>query len=131
MPVTITEATSNASSSLKKTLVANGWAAFAFSRISTVPTPGSSFGPSLALQPPPLGTAGVYPDGMKIIAINGSPRKDWNTALLLQRALDGAAGMGAQTRLVHLYDLAFTGCTSCFSCKMKGSACAGLCCGQG
>ncbi len=27
---------------------------------------------------------------MKIIAINGSPRKNWNTARLLEAALDGA-----------------------------------------
>lgn len=27
---------------------------------------------------------------MKAIAINGSPRKGWNTDLLLQKALDGA-----------------------------------------
>ena len=28
---------------------------------------------------------------MKILAINGSPRKSWNTATLLQEALKGAA----------------------------------------
>ena len=28
---------------------------------------------------------------MKAIAINGSPRKNWNTDLLLQQALKGAA----------------------------------------
>ena len=27
----------------------------------------------------------------KVIAINGSPRKNWNTAIMLQSALEGAA----------------------------------------
>ena len=56
---------------------------------------------------------------MKIIAINGSPRKNWNTATLLGKALEGAALNGAETELVHLYDLDYKGCTSCFSCKLK------------
>ena len=29
---------------------------------------------------------------MNTIAINGSPRKNWNTAMLLENALKGAAG---------------------------------------
>ena len=57
---------------------------------------------------------------MKVIAINGSPRKKWNTAILLEKALEGAASQGADTELVHLYDLDFKGCSSCFSCKLKG-----------
>ena len=64
---------------------------------------------------------------MRVVAINGSPRKDWNTATLLQHALDGAASAGAETRMVHLYDLAFAGCHSCFACKRKGNTCGGLC----
>jgi multimeric flavodoxin WrbA len=57
---------------------------------------------------------------MKIIAINGSPRKQWNTATLLGKSLEGAGSRGAETELIHLYDLDFKGCTSCFSCKLKG-----------
>jgi multimeric flavodoxin WrbA len=64
---------------------------------------------------------------MNVIAVNGSPRKDWNTATLLKNALEGAESVGAQTKLVHLYDLTYTGCTSCFSCKRKGNASKGLC----
>jgi len=56
----------------------------------------------------------------KIIAINGSPRKDWNTETLLNKALEGAASQGAQTELVNLYDSDYTGCISCFACKKKG-----------
>jgi multimeric flavodoxin WrbA len=64
---------------------------------------------------------------MKIFAINGSPRKQWNTAMLLSRALEGAASQGAETELVHLYDLDFEGCISCFSCKTIGGESYGKC----
>jgi hypothetical protein len=40
---------------------------------------------------------------MYILAINGSPRKSWNTAKLLQSALKGAEDCGADTELIHLY----------------------------
>lgn len=64
---------------------------------------------------------------MKIIAINGSPRKDWNTAILLNKALEGAASKGAETELIHLYDLNYKGCISCFSCKVKNGQSYGMC----
>lgn len=64
---------------------------------------------------------------MTVIAINGSPRKDWNTATLLARTLEGAAAAGAQTELVHLYDLDFKGCRSCFACKIVGGSSEGKC----
>lgn len=64
---------------------------------------------------------------MKVIAINGSPRKKWNTAMLLEHALEGAASKGAETELVHLYDLDYKGCTSCFACKLKGGKSYGKC----
>jgi len=64
---------------------------------------------------------------MKVIAINGSPRKKWNTATLLEKALEGAASEGADTELIHLYDLTYKGCTSCFACKLKGGKSYGKC----
>ena len=64
---------------------------------------------------------------MRVLAINGSPRKKWNTATLLENALEGAASRGAETELVHLYDLDFKGCTSCFACKLKGGKSYGKC----
>lgn len=64
---------------------------------------------------------------MKIFAINGSPRKNWNTATLLNKALEGAASLGAETELIHLYDLNYKGCTSCFACKIKGGKSYGEC----
>lgn len=64
---------------------------------------------------------------MKVIAINGSPRKEWNTATLLEKALEGAASEGAETEMIHLYDLNFKGCTSCFACKLKDGKSYGKC----
>ena len=58
---------------------------------------------------------------MKAIAINGSPRKGWNTDLLFQEALRGAADAGAETELIQLSDLTFSGCRSCFACKRAGA----------
>ncbi len=58
---------------------------------------------------------------MKAIAINGSPRKGWNTDMILQAALKGAADAGAEVEMIHLYELNFTGCKSCFACKLKGA----------
>ena len=64
---------------------------------------------------------------MNIIAINGSPRKNWNTATLLEKALEGAASRGAKTTLIHLYDLNYKGCHSCFACKKKDGKSYGTC----
>ena len=64
---------------------------------------------------------------MKIIAFNGSARKNWNTATLLEKALEGAASTGAETELVHLYDYKYQGCISCFACKTRGGKSYGEC----
>lgn len=64
---------------------------------------------------------------MKTLAFNGSPRKNWNTATLLNKALEGAASQGAQTEMYHLYDLNYKGCRSCFACKTIGSKSYGKC----
>lgn len=56
------------------------------------------------------------------LLINGSPRKNKNTAQLLQKAMEGAASAGAEVEMVNLYDrsLNYKGCMSCFACKIKG-----------
>ena len=64
---------------------------------------------------------------MKILAINGSPRKTWNTAQMLESALAGCRDAGAETKLVHLIDLNFKGCISCFGCKRLGGPSYGQC----
>lgn len=64
---------------------------------------------------------------MKVLAFNGSPRKSWNTATLLKKALEGAGSEGAETELIHLYDLNYKGCISCFACKTKDGKSYGKC----
>ncbi|MBU3218479.1 flavodoxin family protein (plasmid) [Clostridium estertheticum] len=68
---------------------------------------------------------------MKVYAINGSPRKNKNTATLLQKALDGvkeaAKDKEIETEIINLYDLNYTGCKSCFACKRLGGKSYGKC----
>ncbi len=66
---------------------------------------------------------------MKIIAINGSPRKGWNSDKLLEKWVEGVKSVlpDAEVKTVNLYDLKFTGCRSCFACKMKGGKFFGTC----
>jgi multimeric flavodoxin WrbA len=64
---------------------------------------------------------------MKVLATNGSPRTKCNTATVLHHALEGAASQGAETELVHLYELNFKGCISCFACKLKNGESYGRC----
>ena len=56
---------------------------------------------------------------MKTIILNGSPRKNWNTALMLKEAQKGALSVGAETEYIDLFDLSYTGCRSCLACKRK------------
>ena len=58
---------------------------------------------------------------MKTILLNGSPRKNWNTAMMLKEAKKGAESTGAQTEYIDLFDLSYTGCRSCMACKRKGA----------
>lgn len=64
---------------------------------------------------------------MRLIAFNGSPRKKGNTAALLEHACKGAKSEGAQVELIHLYDLDYKGCISCFACKRIGGKSYGHC----
>jgi multimeric flavodoxin WrbA len=64
---------------------------------------------------------------MKAIGINGSPRKKWNTATLLEKVLEGTAMLGADTELIHLYNLNYKGCMSCFKCKLMDGNSYGHC----
>lgn len=66
----------------------------------------------------------------RIYAINGSPRKTWNTAILLDKALEGAKAAEPDeivTERIDLYDLDYTGCRSCFECKRIGGNNYGKC----
>ncbi len=60
----------------------------------------------------------------KIIIIDGGPRKNMNTAKLLQRFAEGAKSVDSdvEVKTVRLYDLDYKGCMSCMACKLKGKA---------
>ncbi len=57
---------------------------------------------------------------MKVLAINGSPRKSGHTVELLETALASAEKHGAQTFLIHLADYNIEHCRGCNAC-VKGS----------
>ena len=63
----------------------------------------------------------------KVIILNGSPRKNFNTAQLLKEAQKGAESAGAEVEYINLVDVNFKGCMSCFACKRKGLDLEGLC----
>ena len=55
----------------------------------------------------------------KIVVINASPRTTWNTSTLVREAAKGAEAEGAEVKEFDLYKLEkFTGCISCFGCKL-------------
>ena len=64
---------------------------------------------------------------MRILAFNGSPRKNGTTATLLNNALEGAASRGAKTEFIQLNELNMRGCQGCFSCKKRGGESYGKC----
>ncbi|MBS3809605.1 MAG: flavodoxin family protein [Desulfobacterales bacterium] len=61
---------------------------------------------------------------MDVVAINGSPRKNGNTATLIRAILEGAASTGAQTTEAVIHDLDMKGCQGCFSCRKNHGICA-------
>ncbi len=56
---------------------------------------------------------------MKVLAILGSPRKNGNTAIMLDAALS-ALPKDAEIRKIFLGDLEFSGCGPCRECKTTG-----------
>lgn len=62
---------------------------------------------------------------MKVIAFNGSARKDGNTAILLNKVLDEIRGEGIETELYQLAGKKIQGCIACYKCmKNKDNRCA-------
>ena len=62
---------------------------------------------------------------MKVVAFNGSARKDGNTAALLQTVLDELGQAGIDTELVHLAGTHIHGCIACYGCfRNKDQRCA-------
>ena len=58
----------------------------------------------------------------KIIVIDGGPRKNFNTASMLQKFVDGASSVNSDidVKTIRLYGLDYKGCMSCMACKIKG-----------
>ena len=56
--------------------------------------------------------------------IDGGPRKNFNTASMLQKFAEGATSVSSdiEVKTVRLYDLDYKGCMSCMACKIKGRA---------
>ncbi len=52
-------------------------------------------------------------ESVKVLGINGSPRKYGNTYKLLRLALEAAKMEGADTELIHLYDYEIKPCIGC------------------
>ncbi len=63
----------------------------------------------------------------KVVILNGSPRKDWNTAKMCESFASGVKESGNDAEIINLYDLTFKGCRSCFACKLKGGKNFGRC----
>lgn len=62
---------------------------------------------------------------MKVVAINGSARKDGNTAILLKTVLEVLQAEGLETEGVQMAGHHLQGCVGCFKCfKKKDGRCA-------
>ncbi len=57
---------------------------------------------------------------MKIIGIDGSPRKNGNTEKLLKKVLAGATEAGGATEFLKLADLTIKYCQGCGTCRATG-----------
>lgn len=66
---------------------------------------------------------------MKFLTINGSPRKNCNTATILRHVMDGAlkAAPDVECEQINLYDHDYKGCISCYECKRLGGKSYGRC----
>ncbi len=58
-----------------------------------------------------------------IYALNGSPRKGWTSEELLDSFIRGVRETDPEidVKKVHLYDLDYKGCRSCYACKLKST----------
>jgi multimeric flavodoxin WrbA len=62
---------------------------------------------------------------MKVVAINGSPRKGGNTEILLKKALAPLAAAGWKTEFIQIGGARIRGCQACYQCfEKKNSRCS-------
>ena len=63
---------------------------------------------------------------MKVVAFNGSARKDGNTAILVRKVFAELEAEGIETELVQLYNKHLRGCIACLKCaETQDSTCSG------
>jgi len=54
---------------------------------------------------------------MKVVAFNGSPRKNGNTSLLVERVFEELRKEGIETESIHFGGRPLRGCTACLKCR--------------
>lgn len=58
---------------------------------------------------------------MTVIGINGSARKDGNTAIIIHKVFEELNKNGIETELIQLADYEMQPCRGCFACKGQGN----------
>lgn len=56
---------------------------------------------------------------MKVVGINGSARRDGNTALIIKAVFEELEAEGIETELVQLHGKTLVPCKACFGCRGK------------
>lgn len=56
---------------------------------------------------------------MKVIGINGSSRKDGNTAIIIRTIFEELNKRGIETEFIQLADVDIEPCRACFAVKVK------------
>lgn len=62
---------------------------------------------------------------MKVVAINGSPRRGGNTEIMLNAVLEPLREAGVETKIIHVGGQNIHGCRGCWACgKLANRKCA-------
>ena len=62
---------------------------------------------------------------MKVLAFNGSPRKDGNTVRMIQQVFDALQQEGIATELIQVGGVLLHGCKACYQCrKLQNGKCS-------
>jgi len=61
---------------------------------------------------------------MKVVAMNGSPRKGGNTEIMIKKVFEGLEAAGIETELIQVGGKVIRGCLACGKCReMKDNTC--------